>query len=214
MPLKKSQTETQKKPNPDVEAPENVLITEGHEPPKRKVSSPKDGKKPKRLPFRRFFDAVREDVEVIVEALDYYKQVVEDGSKHITVRGNLEALTVETPGLAYFYRGVRTDAQQIRRWLEVQLENKKAEKGKYFHSDKEAIKQFGTLKPTEITKYVDSEEEVEDLKDLVRLTAEAEHRLEDLMEGFEERRLTLARVIDIRKENLKEVWIDGTVGDE
>lgn len=194
MPLKKTQTET---------------------PKINKESSPKDGKTPKRLPFRRFFSAVRDDVEVIVDALKYYEEVVEDGGKHIlNLKGNLEALQVETPGLAYFYRGVRTDAQQIRRWLEVQLENKKAEKGKYFHSDKEAIKQYGTLKPTEITKYVDSDDEVMDLKDLVRLAAEAEHRLEDLMEGFEERRLTLSRVIDIRKEGLKEVWIDDNLGDD
>lgn len=209
MPLKKTQ-------NPHPEAAEEqavkAAILAGMK--KTKESSPKDGKQPKRLPFRRFFDDVRDNVEVVVDALKYYDEVVEDGKKHITLKGNLETLTVETPGLAYFYRGVRTDAQQTRRWLEVQLENKKAEKGKWFHGDPEAIKQFGNLKPTEISKYVDADDEVEDLKDLVRLTSEANHRLEDLMEGFEERRLTLARVIDIRKEGLKEVWIDGEIGDD
>lgn len=200
MPLKKSQ-------NPHPEAAEEQLVKEFMKPTKPEESSPKDGSKPKRLPFRRYFDAVREDAEVLVEALKYYNDVVEDGRKHITTRGNLEVMTAETPGLAYFYRGVRTDAQQIRRWLEKRLEATKGEKFVWFHSDPEAIKKHGTLKITEITKYVDADEDIVSLNDFVRGTAEAEHRLEDMMEGFEERRLALARITEIRKEGLKEVWI-------
>ena len=191
-----------------------------------KKSSPRDGKKPKRLPFRRFFSAVREDVavpddereggkpSVWDEALAYYEEAIKSAEPHMTLRGNLETLAVETPGLAYFYRGIRTDAQQIRRWLEKQLEMAKAEKFKWFHSDPDAIKKHGQLKVTEISKYVDADEDIENLVDLVRVMAEVEHRLEDLMEGFEERRLTLARIIDIRKEGLKEVWIDAGAGDD
>ena len=212
MPLKK---ETQKNDEPAIKqanrlaAKETKMVTDVA----KKMSSPKDGKKPKRLPFRRFFDAVRDDVAVLVDdAIPYYHEVVEDGQKHITLKGNLDTLMVETPGLAYFYRGVRTDAQQIRRWLENYLNSEKAKKTKWFNSDPEAKQQYGTLKITEIGKYVDADDDIEALADLIRVVAEAEHRLEDLMEGFEERRITLSRILELRKENLKEVWIDAEAG--
>lgn len=175
---------------------------------KNKESSPKGLGSPKRLPMRRFFDAVREDLEVISEALDYYDKVIQDGAQYIDYKGKLEKLVVETPGLAYFYGGVRTDAQQIRRWLEKFTEAEKAKKFKWFHSDPEAKKKFGDLKVTEISKYVDADEDIEALVDLTRVMAEAEHRLDDLIEAFEWRRLSLSRVIDIRKDNLHEVWVD------
>ena len=180
-------------------------------------SSPRDGnQEPKRLPFRRFFKAVRDDVEVIPEALDYYEQAVEDGGKHIrNMRGNLETLMVETPGLAYLYRGIRTDAQQIRRWLEKALEGQKASKYKYFHSDPDSIKLHGKFKTgTEITRYVEADDDIQAMEDIIRAIAEAEHRLDDLMEGFEERRLMLSRVLDIHKEGLKPVWVDPEAGDD
>ena len=206
MPLKKSQTETPTNEAHTVASVKSRL--------KNKESSPKDGKNPKRLPFRRFYNAVRDDVSVITDAIEYYGDVVEDGAKHLTLKGNLESMVAETPGLAYFYRGVRTDAQQIRRWLETDMTAKKADKFKYFHHDPEAKKKWGVLKPTEITKYVEADEEVQDLADLIREMAEVEHRLEDLMEGFEERRLALSRIVDIRRDNLKEVWIDVSAGDD
>ncbi len=207
MPLKKTIKQT-------IETSESTPMPKTKAPAKP-ISSPKDGKKPKRLPFRRFFNAVREDPAVIKDALEYYDDAVEDGSKHIELRGNLETLMVETPGLAYFYRGIRTDAQQLRRWMEKILDNDKADKYKWFHSDPDSIKQFGKFKTaTEINKYVDADEKIQDLVIVVRELAEAEHRLEDLMEGFEERRITLSRLIEIRKEGLKEVWIDQGAGDD
>lgn len=180
-------------------------------------SSPKGtgNRKPKRLPFRRFFNAVRDDVEVCIEAVAYYDEVVEDGARHISAHGNLETLVAETPGLAYFYRGVRTDAQQIRRWMDQYIDSEKATKYKWFHSDPESIKLHGKFKTgTEITKYVEADETIQYLQDLSRVMAECEHRLEDLMEGFEERRLMLTRIIDIRRDGLKEVWIDQEAGDD
>ncbi len=216
MPLKKTTKEAQK---PDTVGDSKVLaerIKQGLKTVAEKKSSPKDENQPKRLPFRRFFNDVRADPEVVKEALTYYDDAVEDGMKHILhLRGNLDDLLLETPGLAYYYRGIRTDAQQLRRWAEKVLENKKASLYKWFHGDPDAIKKYGKFKTaTEINKFVDAEEDVQYLVILVRDLAEDDHRLEDLMEGFEERRLTLSRLIEIRKEGLKEVWIDVGVGDD
>jgi hypothetical protein len=114
---------------------------------------------------------------------------------------------VSTPGLVLFYKTIRTDAQQVRRWMETALVYQKAEKYKWFQSN-EGIREYGELKTTEITKYVEAEEDIGDLSDSIRVMADCEHQLQDIVEALDSRGIMLSKIVDTRNNGNEEVWVD------
>ncbi len=167
-----------------------------------------------RKKVKRYFNVIRnlDDVgnmrEEAMEASEYYHQVVTDAAKDFNMAGNLEVLLTGTPGLLYYYQGVRTDAQQLRRWMETYVASTRAILFKWFHSDPEAKKEYGELKITEIGKYVEADDEVVTLEDTVRILAEAEHALEDLIVALENRSIMLSNIVKIRAANVHEAFIN------
>lgn len=216
----------QKMPQPAPEAPEAVKATkpapEVPQTPQAPVAEPqppvKEGPpvsvtKPKPairqgLRGTLWFKAVRENLELLDEAVDYYERVVEDSHQHLAFRGPLGTLLQEHPGLAFFYRSILTDAQQIRRYLELKADQTETAKYKWLMTSSEAKKQYGDLKTTEAGKFAKAEEEVVDLAAKVRLMANVEHQLDNVALGFQDRGIMLNRIVDVRKEGHHEVFID------
>lgn len=160
------------------------------------------------LKVQRFFDTVRDDLEKLPDAVEYYHKAVTDGGKHVPIVGRLEDLLAETPGLIYFYQGIRTDAQQLRRWMETVVGYEVGSKYKWFNHEEESKRDYGELKHTEILKYIDADDEISDLKGCVRMLAECEHLLEDLISSLENRSIMLSKIVDVRKAGVQEVWVD------
>ncbi len=141
------------------------------------------------------------------EAVEYYRGMVEEGRDDVPVRGNLEELLAATPGLSFFYKTIRTDAQQTRRWLETLLTFQKATKYKWFQSE-EGLREYGELKTTEIVKYIEADDYIGDLSDSIRVMADCEHQLQDLVEAFDSRGIMLSKIVDARNNGNEEVWVD------
>lgn len=159
---------------------------------------------------KRWYDTVRADRDRINEAAEYFRAAVEDARQHIIAIGHLETLVAETPGLAFYYKTMHTDAEQIRRWLEERYEIELAQKHKWFMTDPEAKATYGDLKTTEAGKFAKADEELATLSDQIRLMAYYDHLLDDVSLGFQNRAIMLSHLVNIRKEGLQEVWIDPT----
>jgi len=155
-----------------------------------------------------WFDTVRADRSRINEAFDYYRTAAADARQHLEMHGNLETLVAETPGLAFFFRNIHTDAQQIRRWLEEQLEIKTAQKYKWFATSPEAKDKYGDLKVTEVKNFVKAEDDIIELAEQIRLISYYDHMMDNVCEGFTNRSIMLNHVVNIRVEKLQEVFID------
>ena len=85
---------------------------------------------------KRFLTKLRGDLEKYFDVAEaYYREMVEEGRADVPIQGNLEELLASTPGLVLFYKTIRTDAQQVRRWMETALTYQKAEKYKWFQSN-------------------------------------------------------------------------------
>jgi len=165
-------------------------------------------KNPSKWKVIRWLDTVRNDLDKLDDAILYYRKAVEDGSKHVPILGSLEDLLAETPGLMDFYQGIRTDAQQLRRWLESFTKHQESIKYKWFHYDEQARREYGELKHTEILKYIDADENIATYHELVRLLADCEHHLEDLISSIQNRSYMLSKIADVRKSGMEEVWVD------
>lgn len=169
---------------------------------------PKDYIQQGRLKIVQWFDTIRKSTARAEEALRYYELAVNDANPHITAVGHLETLVAETPGLEHFYKGILVDCQQIRRYLEEDLEINKAIKHKWFRTSRDAVKEYGEVGTNDATKWVNADESISRQSLLVRRFANAENHLTSIVEGFSTRGIMLSKIVDIRKANLQEVWID------
>jgi len=157
---------------------------------------------------KRFLTLLRDDLEKYFDIAEaYYRDMVEEGRADVPIQGNLEELLAATPGLVLFYKTIRTDAQQARRWMETALTYQKAEKYKWFQSP-DGIREYGELKTTEITKYVEADEIIGDLSDSIRVMADCEHQLQDVVEALDSRGIMLSKIVDTRNNGNEEVWVD------
>ena len=157
---------------------------------------------------KRYLTKLRDNLEKYFdEAEEYYRSMVEEGREDVPIQGNLEELLASTPGLVLFYKTIRTDAQQVRRWMETALTYQKAEKYKWFQSN-EGIREYGELKTTEITKYIEADTTIGDLSDSIRVMADCEHQLQDIVESLDSRGIMLSKIVDTRNNGNEEVWVD------
>lgn len=176
-------------------------------------SGPSVESEPTQFRVVRWFDSVREDRKKYIKpAVEYYLSAVEDGRKYVTAMGNVEYLLAETPGLEHYYKGILVDCQQVRRWMEAVEESMTARKYKHFMFDPEVRRKYGDLKTTEISKLVQAEDDIIEVKFQIRNIANAENHLLSLIEGFTTRNMNLTTIVKIRQANLQDVWIDPTKG--
>jgi hypothetical protein len=178
----------------------------------RKTRAPSLESTPEHFKIQRWFDAVCEDRGRLQEAVDYFKTAIVDARPHMTAVGPLETLLAETPGLDHYYKGVLVDAQQIRRWLEEMHEIMTARKVKSLMYDRESRQMYGELNVTSATKLAKAEDDIARLAMEIRVIANVENHLLSVIEGFTTRNINLSRIVEIRKANLQDVWIDPTKG--
>jgi hypothetical protein len=157
----------------------------------------------------RWYETICRDRSRLGEAIQYFHSAIANARPHITAVGHLEQLLAETPGLKHYYEGILVDAQQIRRWLEEVQEVEIARKTKWFMYSPEAARIYGNdLKITEIGKLVKAEDDIAGLAMEIRHIANVENQLLSVIEGFTIRNINLNRIVDVRKANLQEVWVD------
>lgn len=161
---------------------------------------------------KRWYDTIRATptTEVIRSACNYYQEAFDDGKQFVVPVGNLETLSVQLPGISFYYRAILIDVQQARRWLEERVERLESELHNHYMYDDEPKAKYGALKTTEASKLAKADVRVVEMMDNVRLLAYHEHLLETLMSAFDNIKYVLNNIVIIRQEKLEEVWVDPT----
>ena len=78
-------------------------------------------------------------------------------------------------------------------------------------TSEEAKKQYGTLKTTEASKFAKAEDDVLRLQNEVRMLANAEHHLDNVALGFQDRGIMLSHIRAVREAGHEEVFIDSRI---
>lgn len=170
---------------------------------------------------RVFFDQVRDSLEnlnddknvlkftdVILSAVEYWDSAVEDSEQYFQLEDKeLNTLIMETPGLAFFYRTIHTDAQQIRIWLDMVHEGYTAERYKWYITDSDAKAEYGKVSTTDAKQFTSAEDTVRLLSDLIRCVANKQHQLENVVTSFDQRGMSLSQIKDLRVAGIEETWV-------
>lgn len=165
-----------------------------------------------------FFNKVRDsleeydDLEPLAEAVSkasaHYEEVCEEfRANHSTISGELNRLILETPGLQLYYGSVFIDAQQVRKWLEQVDENVSSKLYTWFLSD-DGRAEYGKISTTDINNYVKANEDVQLVRDMIRLISYSQHQLEEIVGVIQQRGYTLQKIADMRIKGLEEVWVE------
>ena len=176
-------------------------------------------KKPLQIKF--WFNAVRDSLEsfemedidtmteTVVKATEYYASVVEDATPHLTGFGELTTMVAETPGLLGLYNSVYVDAQQVRLWLEMVHDQRESDRYVYFKSDPQAKADYGEMKNvTDIKNFVNADVILNTIGDVIRMVANSQHQLENVVERLTNRSMSLSKLVDMKVAGIDELWID------
>lgn len=162
-----------------------------------------------RLQVIEWFDRVRNDIQLMDDAIEYYKGVIHDGQLHLPVVGNLGRLQAEIPGLLHFYDQRHNDAEAIRTYIEYEYETMRSERFIEVVSF-DGKKQYGEMKVTEVKHFVDADEAVRILKVLLLRITHATKQLKTLYNELKGLSFKLNNLQSLREHDLHEVVIDMT----
>lgn len=157
-----------------------------------------------------YYPQVVGDIEKVFDAIEYYKHVHKHGEQHTKLKGVIERLMMEQPGLLRIYEDAHTDASMVSKWLEEQIKHKKAKKRIWFLKDPQAKIEFGELKKTEADAFVQADDEIQyhvTLQMLVELWAKS---LEKLVGRLNRRGMYLTMVSKLRIAGEREAYIDAS----
>lgn len=156
-----------------------------------------------------WYPEVVENLEKIVEALDYYEAVLRDGQKHLDLRGYLQKLLQEQAGLLRIYGDAHVDCSMIWKWLDETIRHEKAKKRIWLNSPEGKL-EYGDTKKTDADAIIQADLDIKALVDL-QLTVELwKESLGNLVDDLRKRGITLAMISKVRESGQHEAFIDST----
>lgn len=148
-----------------------------------------------------------ESLEKIIEAIDYWRDVLDDGQKHLDMKGYLLKLLQEQAGLLRIYGDAHVDCSMIWKWLDETIKHEKAKKRIWLQSP--AGKElYGELKKTDVDVYVQSDVDLKNIVDL-QLTVELwKESLSNLVDDLKKRGIYLSMISKVRAAGDHEAYVD------
>ncbi len=156
-----------------------------------------------------WYPEVVQNLDAVVEALQYYDDVWRKGQKHLIIKGGLVRMMQEQPDMLRTYQDVHTDASMIYKWLDEHIKYEKARK-KIWYLSAEAHQQYGDIKKTDCDMYVNSDSEIKGLVDLQLMVELHKHALAGVVKGLERRGMYLTMISKVRMAGDHEAFIDST----
>ncbi len=160
------------------------------------------------LVVKFWYPEIVEDLNKIVDALEYYKAVLYDGQKHLTLKGYLGKLLQEQAGLLRIYGDAHTDCSMVHKWLDEYVKHEKAKKRLQYQ--KEGHEAYGELKKTDIDVLIQSDIYIKNLVDLQLMVELWMKALGQLVGDLKSRGITLAMIAKVRIAGEHEAFVDST----
>lgn len=156
-----------------------------------------------------WYPQIVDDMDKVVDAIDYYSSVWRRSLSHSIVKGRLEWLMQEQPDTLRTYQDVLTDVSMVYKWLDEKIKYEKARKRRWYLSP-EAHGEYGEIKKTDLDMYVQSDNEIHSLIDLQLMVELHKRQIENIVEAIEKRGIMLTNINKLRIAGQHEAFIDAT----
>lgn len=156
-----------------------------------------------------WYPEIVEDIDKVIEAIDYYSAVWRRGQRHSIAKGKLEWLMQEQPDTLRTYQDVLTDVSMVHKWLDEHIRYEKARKRRWYLGP-EARNEYGEIRKTDVDMYVQSDSEIKALIDLQLMVELHKRALDNCVGSIEKRGIMLTMISKIRIAGQHEAFIDST----
>jgi hypothetical protein len=153
-----------------------------------------------------WYPEVINDMEKILDAIEYYKHVNEVGETHTKMKGVIHRLLEEQPQMMQIYENTLVDCSMVHKWLEEQIKFQKAQKRIEYMRDP-AMKD---LKKTDIENYVTADENIQWHIQLMLMVELWKGTLDSLVTRLNRRGIYLTMISKLRISGEHEAYIDTT----
>jgi hypothetical protein len=157
-----------------------------------------------------FYPLVVDDIDKVIDAIEYYKHVHSHGLQHTKIKGVLERMMQDQAGLMQNYEDAQTDADMVHKWLEERIKQMKAKKRIWFLTNKEAKHQYGDLKKTEVDSFIQADDEIQYTIELMFMVELWKNSLDKLVSRLKQRGIYLSMITKLRISGQREVYIDAS----
>lgn len=150
-----------------------------------------------------WYNKVVANLAEIVNCIDYYESELEDARYECVIKGNLEKLSAALPGTTEYRFNQLQEIEAILEHLNIEL---KRERSHVFRKYLEKYNRQLTSRDAE--KYVDGENSVIQLTQLVNRFSLLRNRYLGIMKGLENKSFQLNNIVKLRTAGLEDIVID------
>lgn len=157
-----------------------------------------------------YYPQIVDDIDKVIDAIEYYKHVHAHGQQHTKVKGVIERMMQDQAGLMRIYEDAHTDAAMVHKWLEEKIKHMKAKKRIFYLKDPEAKSEYGDLKKTEIDTLVQADDDIQYYIELMLMIELWETNLDKLVGRLKQKGIYLSMISKLRIAGQREAYIDAS----
>lgn len=150
-----------------------------------------------------WYNRVVDDLGQIVGAIDYYEDQLEEARTETWVKGSLEKLSAQLPGITEFRFAQLQEIEAILEHLNIQY---RKERSRVFKKYLETYNR--QLSSRDAEKYVDGEDSVVTLAELTNQVSLLRNRYLAIMKGLDQKSWQIGNVVRLRTAGMEDVRID------
>ena len=145
---------------------------------------------------------VTDDIGNIVPSLEYFNRELQDAEKEVHLTGNLERASAAMPGLM-MYRF--NQLQELEALLEhVNIAQRKC-RSKFYRKYLEGYNR--TLSSRDVEKYIDGEDEIVALSELINEVAFLRNQYLGIMKALDNKQWQITNIVKLRTAGMEDITI-------
>jgi len=150
-----------------------------------------------------WYNRVVDDLGEIVNAIDYYEDQLEEARSECWIKGSLEKLSAQLPGITEFRFAQLQEVEAILEHLNIQY---RKERSRVFKKYLETYNR--QLSSRDAEKYVDGEPTVISLAELTNQVSLLRNRYLAILKGLDTKQWQIGHITRLRTAGMEDVRID------
>ena len=150
-----------------------------------------------------WFYKVTDDISKVVDAIEFYEGEIAEARGEVKIRGNLERASASLPGIMEYRFNQLQEVESILEHLNIKLRKTRSQVFKKF------LEGYNRqLSSRDAEKYVDGDDDVVALTELVNQFALVRNQYLGIIKGLENKHWQIGNITKLRTAGLEDVRID------
>lgn len=151
-----------------------------------------------------WIDKVREDYSYIADMISYYQTELDNAKIELGLKGRVEKHSSELPGILSYRFNQLQDVEAVLEFLNIQYRKTRSIKFKKFFENMNIGR---SLSSKDCEKYVDGDEEVVSMAEIINEVAFIRNKYLGIMKGLEAKGYSINNIVKLRSVGIEDVEI-------